>query len=224
MPDRLHSAAASVGQVTDGGFTVAGAGATTCQGDAGGAALREAAGQVQLVGLRGRTGQGGCLGETGADSTASEIRADRFADWIRQHVTVPGQLPELSRNLARGATFTASSSAEIWGWLLVDINDGVRGPQAGRRTRRRPRRTRNGWSSPSPVERHQPVTRIDLYPRIDRQVAQNNFPANLIVEAWNGTAWEPGGVPGEPATPAVRAEVLVPGSSASKLRIAGTGR
>ncbi len=193
VPDRLHTAAVSVDTVTDGGFTVAAAGTaavTTCQGDAGGATVREANGQVELVGLHDGSRQGGCAAGTGTDRAASEIRADRLGDWIRQHVTVPRPVDEMSRNLARDARFTASSSAENWGWNLVDINDGDH--------------DQNGWTSwpPSDTGRTEwlefafpdgsarRVNRVDLYPRIDVPVAENNFPTNVVIKAWTGTAWE----------------------------------
>src|SRR5918999_887379 len=34
------------------------------------------------------------------------------------------------------------------------------------------------------------VNRVDLYPRTDVPAAENNFPVNLTIKAWNGTAWE----------------------------------
>ncbi|HEU5110501.1 MAG TPA: discoidin domain-containing protein [Micromonosporaceae bacterium] len=117
--------------------------------------------------------------------TASKIR-------VQSNVTNLMQLNEIEAyrwtNLAVDATVTASTSAEQWGWNLVDINDGDR--------------TNPGWTSWPPntaahtewVEFTFPqarqLSRVDLYPRIDQPVAQNNFPANFTIEVWNGTAWQ----------------------------------
>ena len=189
VPDRLRTVTATVGTVTGAAFTVATtADVSTCLGDGGGPAFRETSGQSVLVGLHSGSRQRGCLAETATDQGGTEIRADVLDGWLRQHVEIPQAFDLNSGNLARDATFTASSSAQNWGWFLADVNDGVR--------------TDPGWTSwpPSDTPRTEwlefafpgarQVNRVDLYPRTDQPVAQNNFPANFTIDVWTGSAWE----------------------------------
>lgn len=88
VPGALHTAAFSVQASTDSTVDVAGLtpDASVCRGDAGGPALREIAGRVELVAINHTSWQGGCLGETETRRGATETRLDNVADWIRQQV------------------------------------------------------------------------------------------------------------------------------------------
>ena len=127
----------------------------------------------------------------------------------------------LSANLAADATFTASSSAENWGWFLADVNDGVRSDP--------------GWTSwpPSDTPRTEwlefafpgarQVNRVDLYPRTDQPVAQNNFPANFTIDVWTGSAWETVVSRTNYPKPSGAARFTFPTKSTTKVRVQGTG-
>ena len=222
VPDKLHVAEVTVGEVSSGGFGVAAAdgGATTCQGDAGGPALRTVSGGVELVGVHDSGYQGGCYGATGDRRDAVETRADQLGNWIGRFAAVPDPIAEVSDNLARDATFTASSSApESWGWSLRTINDGVR--------------DKNGWSSWSQTEvdhtewvefafpATRQVNRVDLYPRLD--VPGGSFPVNFTISTWTGSAWETvltrTNFPNPGITPV---RLSFPLKATSKVRIQGT--
>jgi secreted trypsin-like serine protease len=85
VPRRLHGVKVAVGTVAaqsaDVDAVTSGA-PTTCKGDAGGPAIRESGGSVELVGVHGAAWQGGCLGETETRTGAVEVRVDVAADWI----------------------------------------------------------------------------------------------------------------------------------------------
>ncbi|GGQ01286.1 FG-GAP-like repeat-containing protein [Streptomyces roseolilacinus] len=94
VPDRLHSGAFTVSAAPDAGTVrVAGAGGTICRGDAGGPALRERDGKVELVALNSASWQGGCFGtdETETRTDAVEARVDDLGDWVRQVRALPQQ-------------------------------------------------------------------------------------------------------------------------------------
>ncbi len=99
-PDRLHAADFTVGTVSPAGLSVepATADATVCKGDAGGPALRDGAGGLELVGVHDESWQGGCLGNSAETRRgATETRVDDLAGWIRQtssDVAVYGALPD----------------------------------------------------------------------------------------------------------------------------------
>lgn len=84
VPDRLHAGDLTVRSVVAASMELDGtaSGATPCRGDAGGPALRTAAGVVTLVGVQDRSWQGGCLGETETRRTATATRVDDLGDWI----------------------------------------------------------------------------------------------------------------------------------------------
>ncbi|GAA0517340.1 hypothetical protein Ade02nite_84360 [Paractinoplanes deccanensis] len=99
VPDRLHAADFTVGDVQAGTVAISPAGdGVICKGDAGGPALRETSTGPELVGLHHTSAGGGCLGATGTDATAVETRADALAGWIRQttvaDVQIYGALPD----------------------------------------------------------------------------------------------------------------------------------
>ncbi|WP_374206235.1 FG-GAP-like repeat-containing protein [Streptomyces roseoverticillatus] len=90
VPDRVHYGQFTLDKAENTTFNLApkSSGATTCKGDTGGPALRDAGGRYELVGINSRSWQGGCLGidpketRTGAVGT----RADDIAGWIREQV------------------------------------------------------------------------------------------------------------------------------------------
>ena len=89
VPGRLHTATFDVTGVAGGLTTITGQApgqASPCKGDAGGPALRETAGRVELVAVNHTSWQNGCLGVTETRQGAVETRVDDIADWIRQYV------------------------------------------------------------------------------------------------------------------------------------------
>lgn len=223
-PDRLYATTMRVAAVSMGGIELkSDNGVSLCQGDAGGPLLRQHSnGLVELVGIQAGARQGACFasGEPGSGATA--LRADQLAPWLRLHAGLPAKVPEISRNLARDATFTASSSAENWGWFLAKINDG--------------NRTGAGWSSwsstdtdhtewielafPGGVARD--VNRVDLYPRTDPDAIGFNFPVNFTVDVWTDHGWET--VVAETGHPPVTKgeRFRFPTRSTTKIRVQGT--
>ncbi|GFJ76440.1 hypothetical protein Phou_006200 [Phytohabitans houttuyneae] len=88
-PERAHSGTFTVQSVAAGTIDVAGdpaASATVCQGDAGGPALRQIAGGVELVAVSSLSWQGGCLGvpATEVRRGAVQTRVDNVKEWIQQ--------------------------------------------------------------------------------------------------------------------------------------------
>ncbi|MFD1366765.1 trypsin-like serine protease [Actinoplanes sichuanensis] len=99
IPGALHAAQFQVTGVGTGLLDVAGVSGTqpsVCKGDAGGPALRESGGTVELVALNHTSAQGGCLGQTETARTAVETRVDDLAAWIRTYA--PGGLAEDHRD------------------------------------------------------------------------------------------------------------------------------
>ncbi|MCA2217633.1 S1 family peptidase [Jidongwangia harbinensis] len=222
VPDHLRAAPVTVGAVAAASFsiTAAGGGPATCLGDAGGPALRDADGRTTLVGLHASGHQGGCLAVADTRREGTEIRADQLAPWLAQHVAVPQPTDEISANALSTANVTASSSAENWGWLLSEINDGVRDA--------------SGWTSwpsaPAHTEtleftlaRATTVNRVDLYPRLDQPAAQNNFPANFAVDVWTGSAWTTVASRSNVPRSLHAVRVPFPAVSTTKLRVRGLG-
>ncbi|WP_430788535.1 FG-GAP-like repeat-containing protein [Actinoplanes sp. G11-F43] len=111
VPGALHSAQFEVTAVGAGLLDVAGVVANQpgiCKGDAGGPALRDNAGAVELVAIHHLSDQGGCLGSTATERDAVETRLDDIGSWIRTYA--PGGLAEdhrddvtLAYNYATGA-------------------------------------------------------------------------------------------------------------------------
>ncbi|MFE6056294.1 trypsin-like serine protease [Kitasatospora sp. NPDC056446] len=92
VPDKLHSAAFTVGTVDPTGLTIAAKSptdATVCKGDTGGPVVREANGRAELVALASRSWQGGCLGTPATETRSGAVstRADDIAGWIQQTVS-----------------------------------------------------------------------------------------------------------------------------------------
>jgi hypothetical protein len=86
VPDQLHAGSFTVQAVQASTVSIAGAtsDAAICKGDAGGPALREANGKVELVAISSTSWQHGCSGETETRNGATETRVDDLADWIKQ--------------------------------------------------------------------------------------------------------------------------------------------
>jgi hypothetical protein len=128
-------------------------------------------------------------------------------------------------NLAADATFTASSSAEDWGWSLSQVSDGKRDDL--------------GWSSWSQLETDhdetltlefpggaRQVNRVDLYPRLDAPPGAQNFPSRFKIDVWVGSSptsgsWET--VVSKSNWTDVPARLAFPGRSTFKIRITGIG-
>ncbi|SHG23152.1 AbfB domain-containing protein [Streptoalloteichus hindustanus] len=87
VPNKLQVApfqVANVGAVSLEASAVAPARASTCKGDAGGPAVREANGGHELVAVGLGSWQGGCLGETETRQGISETRVDGLTTWLNQ--------------------------------------------------------------------------------------------------------------------------------------------
>ncbi|WP_250030980.1 trypsin-like serine protease [Paractinoplanes maris] len=86
VPGRLHAAAFSVSAVNETRVDVAGTSPGQpglCKGDAGGPALRETGGAVELVALHHASYQGGCIASDETRRDAVESRLDDLTGWIR---------------------------------------------------------------------------------------------------------------------------------------------
>ncbi len=118
VPDRLHTATFTVQAVKDTTLDIAGTDASTCKGDSGGPAFREAGGTVELVALNSSSWQRGCYGETETRNGAVETRLDGLTDWF---VTVqsggPGAAVAKSTDLAltTGSTVADAPATAVVG-------------------------------------------------------------------------------------------------------------
>jgi hypothetical protein len=191
--DALRSGGYTVGTLT--ATTVAltrsaGTATSTCKGDAGGPAFRSVSGSHQLLGLHSRSTHRGCFGagnDNGEDQSI-EVRTDDLGPWIDAVLTPPARQNPL-KNLLAGATPTASSSTENWGWALRLVNDGAREGL--------------GWSSLDPpnaqriewlqfdLPQPQVMNRVDLFPRSDGNASGLNFPSNFVIETYRNGSWFP---------------------------------
>ncbi|MEJ3743374.1 trypsin-like serine protease [Actinomycetes bacterium KLBMP 9797] len=88
MPAQPHAANFAVDAVADAALTItpSASDGLLCKGDAGGPALRERDGAVELVALHDTAWQGGCVAETEQRKGGTEVRVDNLKDWIRQQV------------------------------------------------------------------------------------------------------------------------------------------
>jgi len=86
VTDRLHSGSFTVKQAAATTVDVASAGGRVCRGDAGGPALRENGGTVELVALNSQSWQGGCYGTDASEARtdAVEARVDDLGAWVKQ--------------------------------------------------------------------------------------------------------------------------------------------
>ncbi|SFQ74952.1 Tachylectin, partial [Amycolatopsis arida] len=87
VPDKLQHARFRVQSVASTTVEVVGEdGASTCKGDAGGPALRERNGAVELVAINSASWQKGCLEVSETRQGGIETRVDGLDPWLRQHV------------------------------------------------------------------------------------------------------------------------------------------
>lgn len=149
--------------------------------------------------------------------TTSRIRIQGTSLRLMQFAEVEAYLGNLA-----GATVTASSSApEEWGWAPRFATDGLRDGI--------------GWGTWSSTEvdhtewvefalpTARTANRIDLYPRSDAPYAGDNFPANLTIEVFTGSAWVTvASRTGHPATGGARQSFSFATRPVSKIRITGT--
>ncbi|MDP9791508.1 hypothetical protein J2S43_000020 [Catenuloplanes nepalensis] len=187
-PNRLQTVPMTVGGVTAGGFTLLGSGVSLCQGDGGGATIRETAGGPQLIGLHAGAQQQGCLESSSTADGAAEVRADVLANWLRPYTAgLAEPVAERSPNLASGATVTVSSFVDQWGWKTANVVDGVRTGTAW-----------TSWPPNSPLAEEwielawsggsqRAVNRVDLYPRSDIVAG---VPTDIGVDVWENNAWK----------------------------------
>ncbi|MER7051188.1 trypsin-like serine protease, partial [Streptomyces sp. NPDC000351] len=90
-----HTGTFAVDAVTGGDLTLSGQdGASVCQGDAGGPAVRTVDGKPALVAISSRSNQAGCFGNdapAGTPSSAISTRVDDVRDWITANArSTPG--------------------------------------------------------------------------------------------------------------------------------------
>ncbi|MFI8093464.1 FG-GAP-like repeat-containing protein [Streptomyces sp. NPDC086080] len=99
VTDRLHSGSFTVREAPTGTTVdVASGGGTVCRGDAGGPALRETDGTVELVALNSQSWQGGCYGmdATETRTDAVEARVDDLGTWVKQVRALPQESQTVS--------------------------------------------------------------------------------------------------------------------------------
>ncbi|MEO3769536.1 FG-GAP-like repeat-containing protein [Micromonospora sp. B9E7] len=91
VPDSLHTAQFTVESAGTTNFAITGLTpeAALCKGDAGGPAVREAGGRLELVGLHHTSWQGGCYAETETRRGAVETRVDDLVGWITENASLP---------------------------------------------------------------------------------------------------------------------------------------
>ncbi|MFF4739084.1 FG-GAP-like repeat-containing protein [Streptomyces sp. NPDC001262] len=122
VPDRLHSAAFTVGTVQDTSMGLAGktADAVICKGDTGGPALRSVGGRYEIVGVNSRSWQGGCLGTDPSEARkgAVDTRVDDISSWIAGRLLIGQDLIGAGDYNGDGVAdlFTTDSSHELSVW------------------------------------------------------------------------------------------------------------
>ncbi|MEV5566792.1 trypsin-like serine protease [Streptomyces sp. NPDC052196] len=84
VPNRPHAGAFTVTQTGPTTVAVTSNGGSICMGDAGGPALRETEGGVELVAVHSVSWQAGCLGSDETRTGAVETRLDDVTEWIKQ--------------------------------------------------------------------------------------------------------------------------------------------
>jgi uncharacterized protein YegP (UPF0339 family) len=92
VPDLLHTALFRVRSVGDQTLDVLGhdpADASTCKGDGGGPAFREANGRAELVALNNTSWQKGCLDSAATLEGGTVTRVDDLAGWVAAATRVP---------------------------------------------------------------------------------------------------------------------------------------
>ncbi|MFB8242076.1 RICIN domain-containing protein [Kitasatospora purpeofusca] len=123
VPDRLHSAAFTVGAIGPTGLDIAAkapAGAAVCKGDTGGPALRQVGDHYELAALNSRSWQNGCLGSTETTRAgAYDTRTDDLGTWIQQTRAVDWKTPLVNTNSGKcleidDSLLTDGAQAQQW--------------------------------------------------------------------------------------------------------------
>ncbi|MFJ6380817.1 RICIN domain-containing protein [Kitasatospora sp. NPDC092039] len=123
VPDKLHSAAFTVGTVQPTGLGIAAkapADAAVCKGDTGGPALRKVGDRYELAAVNSRSWQNGCLGSTETTRTgAYETRTDDLGDWIQQTAALDWTTPLVNTNSGKcleieDSLLTDGARAQQW--------------------------------------------------------------------------------------------------------------
>ncbi len=116
VPNKLHTGTFTVTSATATTTALTGDGGTdTCKGDAGGPALRESGGRIELAGISSTSWQHGCLGETETRQGSTAVRTDDVAGWVERITRVT----DVSLSGGR-ITRLQNGSA----YLLNNVNDG----------------------------------------------------------------------------------------------------
>ncbi|MFD9359752.1 RICIN domain-containing protein [Streptomyces sp. NPDC060031] len=111
VPQKLHSGVFAVTSLDGGALGLDGVdGATICKGDAGGPAVRQKDGAVELAAVNSRSWQGGCLGTDPAETRtgAMDVRMDDVAGWVDQvrkttpEVRLQSLVPQVTNVMATG--------------------------------------------------------------------------------------------------------------------------
>ncbi|MCP3819229.1 FG-GAP-like repeat-containing protein [Streptomyces sp. A3M-1-3] len=89
VPDRLHAGAFIVEKTVATTVAMTSNGGSICKGDAGGPALREKDGQVELVAIHSASWQAGCLGSDETRKSAVESRLDDIGQWVKEIRALP---------------------------------------------------------------------------------------------------------------------------------------
>ncbi|MFB8106116.1 FG-GAP-like repeat-containing protein [Streptomyces sp. NPDC056007] len=91
VPDRLHAGNFSVSATGTTTVAVARDGGSICRGDAGGPALRERDGKVELAAVHSASWGAGCFGSDETRPGAVETRLDDITTWVEQVRALPGE-------------------------------------------------------------------------------------------------------------------------------------
>ncbi|MGC9382823.1 trypsin-like serine protease, partial [Streptomyces sp. MH13] len=84
VPNQLHTGEFLVDSTTDTTVALTGQdGASVCNGDTGGPALRRTGSGVELTAIHSRSWQGGCFGGTETRTGAVDARVDGLAGWVK---------------------------------------------------------------------------------------------------------------------------------------------
>ncbi|MEV6954155.1 RICIN domain-containing protein [Streptomyces sp. NPDC051183] len=111
VPQKLHSGVFAVTSLDGGALGLDGVdGATVCKGDAGGPAVRQKDGVVELAAVNSHSWQGGCLGTDPAETRtgALDVRVDDVAAWVDQvrkttpAVRLASLVPQVTSVMATG--------------------------------------------------------------------------------------------------------------------------
>ncbi|MEV8312471.1 FG-GAP-like repeat-containing protein [Streptomyces flavidovirens] len=118
IPNRMHSGAFTVDAAGESTIAMTGTTGSICKGDAGGPALRETEGRVELAAVHSTSWEGGCLNAVETRKGAVETRTDDIYQWIQQ-LRFPGSVPiPVGSTLGNGESLTSNSAK-------LAMNDGV---------------------------------------------------------------------------------------------------